>query len=161
MLRHTNNEIILYWGSNKAHKHWNHSIICVSMKIVNMLFCLYRFGGPKMSLLGPMLGSIFLLFGASRADKSRASRTATPFLLIFEGVQNGSIFEGSRGRLKNDPCAPWGGKGTTKTPRRTARSSPSSPSWDLGSLGTPRARQGLIKINQGLIKQGLLLLWRI
>ena len=121
-----------------------------------MLHC-DHFRGPQISLFGPMLGSILFL-GASRADKSRTSRTATPFLLIFESVQNGSIFEGSRGRLKNDPCAPWDGKGTTKTPRPPARSSPCSPSWDLGSLGTPRARQGLIKINQGKIKRGLLII---
>ena len=98
--------------------------MCVSMKIVNML-CFIRFGVQKCRLLGPCWGP-FLLFGASRADKSRTSRTATPLLLMFEGVQNGSIFEGSRGRLKNDPCAHWDGKGTTKTPRPPAERPPSA-----------------------------------
>ena len=85
------------------------------MKIDILLHC-DRFGVQKCLFWGPCWGS-FLLFGASRAAKSRTRRTATPFLLNFESVQNGSIFEGSRGRLKNDPCAPWDGKGTTKTPR--------------------------------------------
>ena len=77
--------------------------------------------GSQNVAFGAHVGVDFYFFGASGADKSRTSRTATPFLLIFESVQNGSIFEGSRGRLKNDPCAPWDGKGTTKnatTPRQ-------------------------------------------
>ena len=134
---------ILYRRSNKATYHWNYSIICVSMKIDNMLHC-DCFGVQKCRLLGPCWG-LFLLFEAPRAAKSRTSRTATPFLLIFESVQNGSIFEGSRGRSKNDPCAPWDGQGTRKTPWWIAGSSVLS-SW-LPWRGS-RARQGLININQ-------------
>ena len=96
--------------------------MCVSMKIDNILHC-DSFGVQTCRFLGTLWGR-FLLFGASRAAQSRTSRTATPFLLIFESVQNGSNFEGSRGRLKNDPCAPWDGKGTTKTPRGSAKSPP-------------------------------------
>ena len=69
--------------------------------------------GSKNDVFGAHVGVDFHFWGHQGAAKSRTSRTATPFLLIFESVQNGSIFEGSRGRLKNDPCAPWDGKGTT------------------------------------------------
>ena len=61
-----------------------------SMKIVNMLHC-DRFGCPKMSRWGPILGSM-LFGGAPRAAKSRTSRTATPFLLILEGYPKWTDF---------------------------------------------------------------------
>ena len=61
------------------------------MKIDNMLR-FDRFGVQECRLLGPSL-DMFLRFGAPRAAKRRNSRTATPFLLIFERAQNMHIFE--------------------------------------------------------------------
>ena len=126
------------------------------MKIDIMLHC-DRFGVHKCRFLGPCWGR-FLLLGAPSAAKIRTSRTATPFLLIFESVQKMLIFEEVERSIQKRFFGPKRAQGTKITPRRTAKRSSSSPSWDLGSLGTPRARQGLIKINQGLIKQGLLII---
>ena len=69
------------------------------MKIDNMLHC-DRFGVQKCRWWGPCWG-IFLLLGAPRAAKSRTSRTATPFLLIFESVPQKHIFEEVERSIKN------------------------------------------------------------
>ena len=105
--------------------------------------------GSKNVTFGPISG--VHVWGHQERPRAEPVGLRHHFFCFLRGTQNGPIFEGSRGRPKNDPCAPWDGQGTNKTPRRTARSSVLS-SW-LPRRGS-RGRQGLIKINQKTKKLG-------
>ncbi len=104
---------------------------------------LLAFWGPNMSLCGPILGSCFTFLGTKSGQEPNQSDCDTIFVDFWGVSKRIDVWRVAGAPNKRSMCA-LGRKWDDKNATAPAKRSSGSPSWDLGSLGTPRARQGLI-----------------
>ncbi len=67
-------------------------------------------------------------FGGTKSGQEPSTCDCDTIYFDFRKCSKWIDFGRVAGALKNDPCAPWDGKGTTKTPRALAGRSTGSPS---------------------------------